>query len=122
MNSFGHIAGEVASLPLSAPCTSPHPWPLPSASASAPSVRDQFFIGDMQLLSTPNPNPIDLAPGRSEIPSRSLVPLSLLSRSLAPPLARWSGGAARRRPEQDVWWRSPGYSVLSFTSSGRMVG
>ena len=98
MNSFGHIAGEVASLPLSAPCTSPHPWPLPSASASAPSVRDQFFIGDMQLLSTLNPNPIDLAPGRSEFPSRSLVLLSLLSRFLAPPLARWSGGTACRRP------------------------
>ena len=119
MNSFGHIAGEVASLPLSAPCTiSPHPLPL----TTTPSVRDQFFIGDMQLLSTLNPNPIDLAPGRSEIPSRSLVLLSLLSRSLAPPLARWSGGTARRRPEQDVWWRSPGHSVPSFTSSGRMVG
>ena len=91
MNSFGHVAGEVASLPLSAPCTSPHPWPLPSASASAPSVRDQFFIGDMQLLSTPNPNPIDLASGRSEIPGRSLVPLSLLSRSLAPPLSKMVG-------------------------------
>ena len=76
MNSFGHIAGEVASLPLSAPCTiSPHPLPL----TIAPSVRDQFFIGDMQLLSTPNPNPIDLAPGRSEfsqqVPSPSLPAL-----------------------------------------------
>ena len=88
MNSFGHIAGEVASLPLSAPCTiSPHPLPL----TTTPSVRDQFFIGDMQLLSTPNPNPIDLASGKSEIPSRSLVPLSLLSRSLAPPLSKMVG-------------------------------
>ena len=40
MNSFGHIAGEVASLPLSAPCTiSPHPLP-PTTEAQATQATE----------------------------------------------------------------------------------
>ena len=77
MNSFGHVAGEAASLPLLRPL---HPSP-PLAPAFRFRFRSQregkFFIGVMQPPSTPNPNSIDLGPGRSEIPQQ--VPSPSLS-------------------------------------------
>ena len=99
MNSFGHIAGEAASLPLSGPCTPPHPWPPPSASASAPSVRANFLSELCSLRPPRTQTPLTSVQGDPKSPSRSPVPLSLLSRSLAPPLSKMVGEAARRRLE-----------------------
>ena len=100
MNSFGHCRGSChpsLSPPLAPP---PIPGPCLHASASAPSVRANFLSELCGLLSTPNPISIDLGPGKSEVPQQVSSPsLSALPFSLPRPLARWSGGAARRRSE-----------------------
>ena len=70
MNSFGHVAGEAASLPLSGSCTPLHPWPPPSSFRIRSHREGKFFIGVMKPSSTPNPNSVDLGPGRPEIPQQ----------------------------------------------------
>ncbi len=100
MNSFGDCRGSChpsLSPPLAPP---PIPGPCLHASASAPSVRANFLSELCSLLSTSNPNSIDLGPGKSEVPQQVSRPsLSALPFSLPRPIARWSGGAARRRSE-----------------------
>ena len=70
MNSFGHVAGEAASLPLSGSCTPPHPWPPPSSFRIRSHREGKFFIGVMKPSSTLNPNSVDLSPERPEIPQQ----------------------------------------------------
>ena len=77
MNSFGYVAGETASLPLSGSCTPPHPWPPPSSFRIRSHREGKFFIGVMKPSSTPSPNSVDLGPGRPEIPQQVSNPLSL---------------------------------------------
>ena len=115
MNSFGHVAGEAASLLLSGSCTPPHPWPPPSSFRIRSHREGKFFIGVMKPSSTPNPNSVDLGPGRPEIPQQVSKPsLSHLPR----PLARWLEKAGNKT----YGGASPGDLVLSITSPGRMVG
>ena len=70
MSSFGYVAGEAASLPPSGSCTPPHPWPPPSSFRIRSHREGKFFIGVMKPSSTPNPNSVDLGPGRPEIPQQ----------------------------------------------------
>ena len=114
MNSFGHVAGEAASLPLSGSCTPLHPWPPPSSFRIRSHREGKFFIGVMKPSSTPNPNSVDLGPGRPEIPQQVSKPsLSHLPRPLA--------NGWRRPGNMTYGGASPGDPVLSITSPGRMV-
>ena len=114
MNSFGNIAGEAASLPLSGSCTPPHLWPPPSSFRIRSHREGKFFIGVMKPSSTPSPNSVELGPGRPEIPQQVSKPsLSHLPRPLA--------NGWRRPGNMTYGGASPGDPVLSITSPGRMV-
>ena len=99
MSSFGYVVGEAASLPPSGSCTPPRPWPPPSSFRIRSHREGKFFIGVMKHSSTPNPNLVDLGPGRPEIsrqvskPSTSALPFT------SPAPRKMVGEAARRRPE-----------------------
>ena len=70
MNSFGSVAREAASLPLSGSCTPSHPRPPPSSFRIRSHREGKFFIGVMKPSSTLNPNSVDLSPERPENPQQ----------------------------------------------------
>ena len=96
---LGMLPGNCFSPSLRPLPPSPSPAPAFKLSASVPIVRANSLT---ELLSFRPPraqNSVDSVQGGPKSPSRFPIPLSLLSCSLAPPLSKMVGEAARRRLE-----------------------
>ena len=122
-----HLGTLSVKLPLSLPpalAPLPAPGPRLQASASAPIVRANSLSELWSIRPPRTQTSLTSVQGGPKSPGRFPIPLPLLSRSLPPPLGRWSERQLVEGRKQDVWWRISRWSGSLYhepRQNGRMA-